>query len=244
MDRWTRIFYVTAGVGVYTFAHRVVELQPGDLLVVPPNYECVYRTSEPHCYHWFALAGKWPEVWGASPRIMHTHLGIDAELTECFESLREILILQPIGMAYQALSTFYRTLARIEVLRPSRRAARREQSESNYPESVRTAFTYLEENCTEAFDSATLAAYVCVSPSYLRALFDRWIGESPKQVHTRMRIERAKQLITLQQLPIQEVANYVGYDDVGHFSRVFKQIVGQPPSRYARALSEQAGEQV
>lgn len=234
MDRWTRVFYVTEGAGVYTFERRVVELRPGDLLVVPPNYDCVYSTTEPHCYHWFALAGKWPEVWGAAPRIMHTHLGLDVELAECFESIREVLILQPIGADYQALSAFYRTLARIEVLRPSRRAARSNQPESSYPESVRNALNYLDEHCTESFDSATVAAYACVSPSHLRALFDRWIGESPKQAHTRLRIERAKQLITLQQLPIQVVADYVGYQDVGHFSRVFKQTVGQTPTDFGR----------
>ena len=50
-------------------------------------------------------------------------------------------------------------------------------------------------------------------------------------------MERAKQLITQQQLPIQVVADFVGYQDVGHFSRVFKQTVGQPPSHYAREFS-------
>ncbi len=236
MDRWTRAFYVTEGGGVYTFERRIVELQPGDLLVVPPNHDCVYSTSERHCYHWVALAGKWPEVWGASPRIMHTHLGLDIELAECFESIREILILQPIGAAYQALSAYYRTLARIEVLRPSRRAARKEKPESSYPEIVRNALTFLGEHCTQSFDSATVAAYACVSQSHLRSLFDRWIGESPKQVHTRLRIERAKQLIAQQQLPIQTVASHAGFGDVRHFSRVFKQVVGLPPSAYARSL--------
>ena len=71
-----------------------------------------------------------------------------------------------------------------------------------------------------------------MSPSHLRALFEKWVGESPKRFHTRCRIDQAKRLFREQNLSVAEVGFHVGFADVHHFSRVFKQITGVAPSRY------------
>jgi two-component system response regulator YesN len=67
----------------------------------------------------------------------------------------------------------------------------------------------------------------------LRALFEKWVGESPKQFHTRTRIEQAVRLLREQELPVSTVALQVGFSDVRHFSRVVKHVTGQRPSEVA-----------
>ena len=70
---------------------------------------------------------------------------------------------------------------------------------------------------------------ISVSQSHLRALFEKWLGESPKQYHTHYRIDQAKRLLCEQHLSIFEVAFQVGFTDARHFSRVFKQVIGVSP---------------
>jgi AraC-like DNA-binding protein len=59
------------------------------------------------------------------------------------------------------------------------------------------------------------------------------VGLSPQQFHTRCRIDRAKQLLRDQRLPVQVVAGQVGFNDVSYFSRTFKRLTGVPPSLFA-----------
>ena len=240
LDRWVRVFYAVRGSAEIIFHNRTCYLNEGDLIVIPTNSPFHHRATHPHRYHWFATVGKWPTVWGAVPRIQHFQLGVDRELIEQFETIRELLILQPASYQLQTLSAFYALLARIDRIRSQNAPASKRTRctpRSRYPDGVRNALIYLEEHCIEPYDVAATAQQACVSPSYLRALFDKWVGESPKRYHTRFRIEHAKHLFQTQRLPVQTVAGQVGYNDVSYFSRVFKQLTSYPPSTYRNQLN-------
>jgi len=47
-------------------------------------------------------------------------------------------------------------------------------------------------------------------------------------------MNRACHLLRTHNLRVAEVAQTIGFDDVHHFSRVFKQVVGVTPSSYRR----------
>ncbi len=143
--------------------------------------------------------------------------------------IREILILRKSGYSLRAIGVFYELMARLEEL-----TGTTTPSESAYPETVRNAIIYLREYYAEPFNATQTASAVGLSPSHLRALFEKWVGESPKRFHTRYRINQAKRLLKEQDLPVSEVGFHVGFDDAHHFSRVFKQITGVAPSQYTR----------
>ncbi|MCP4415393.1 MAG: AraC family transcriptional regulator, partial [Chloroflexi bacterium] len=208
-------------------------LRAGDLFIVPPNYPFVYQAAQVNQYHWFAMAGKWPSLLGEIPRILKFSPGYDAELEANFVEIREMLIVKRLGYPLKAVSRFYNLLARLEGLQQSKLP-----TPSSYPEAVRNAIIFLQENWSEPFSARETAVHVHLSQSHLRALFEKWVGESPKRYHTRCRIERAMRLFRNQRLPVQVVAAHVGFHDVGYFSRVFKQIAGVPPSQYAKVPRE------
>ena len=52
-------------------------------------------------------------------------------------------------------------------------------------------------------------------------------------VHT-LRLEEAKQMLEAGDLPVEAVANEVGYEDAGFFSRLFRRQVGITPSAYRK----------
>ena len=222
----TQVYYHLAGDALFDYDGGQAVVTPGDLMIIPPGCYFAYRSRQPIKHHWFATKGAWPTVLGPVD-IKVRALPYDAELDELFVQLRETLILCKPGHPLRAIGLFYELLGRIDEL--SGTATR----ESAYPESVRNAIIYLRENYDIPFSAARTAKAVGLSESYVRALFERWLGESPKRFHTRCRMEQAKRLLREQRLTVAEAAFHVGFTDVAHFSRIFKQVVGLAPRYYA-----------
>ncbi len=77
-----------------------------------------------------------------------------------------------------------------------------------------------------------VAAMVNLSPSHFSVVFGRETGESFKDYLTRVRIERAKELLRTTNMKCSEVAYQSGYNDPHYFSYVFRKNTGLPPQQY------------
>ena len=74
-----------------------------------------------------------------------------------------------------------------------------------------------------------------MSVSYLSQLFKKHMGTTFVKHLTSLRMERAKEHLSLYGSPIIEVAEACGYRDVYYFSHCFRKYVGLPPKRYREA---------
>ena len=82
----------------------------------------------------------------------------------------------------------------------------------------------------------SVAAHVSLSPSHLSAVFSRETGETFSQYLTRVRVDRARELLRTTALKVIEIAYQVGYSDPHYFSSVFKKVTGYSPTQFrARA---------
>src|SRR6185503_3748923 len=64
--------------------------------------------------------------------------------------------------------------------------------------------------------------------------FEQATGMSPLEyVHT-LRLEEAKQILEATDMPIEAIANEVGYEDAGFFARLFKRNVDLTPGQYRK----------
>ncbi len=77
-----------------------------------------------------------------------------------------------------------------------------------------------------------VAATVNLSPSHFSVVFGRETGESFKDYLTRVRIERAKELLRTTSMKCSEVAYESGYSDPHYFSYVFRKNTGLPPQQF------------
>ena len=80
--------------------------------------------------------------------------------------------------------------------------------------------------------SEHIAAVVGISPSYLRSLFQKSEGISPIRYLNRIRVERAKEMLSSGMFALSEVSTACGFQNVYYFNRVFKSHVGTPPGKY------------
>jgi len=86
------------------------------------------------------------------------------------------------------------------------------------------------------WDFKRKARLLGISYSHFRLIFRNLSGLPPHQYINRQRMEKAARLLRENQLEIKEIANLVGYDDIFHFSKLFKKHFQIPPG-YFRSQS-------
>ncbi|MBD0381490.1 helix-turn-helix transcriptional regulator [Paenibacillus sp. WST5] len=91
---------------------------------------------------------------------------------------------------------------------------------------------YLMQHMEEDYDSGKLAAHMNLNYSYLSAAFKKLTGRSILEVHTRLRMNRAIELMRTSSMPVSELSERLGYKNPFYFSRVFKKTTGESPSAY------------
>ena len=86
----------------------------------------------------------------------------------------------------------------------------------------------------EPLDVPTLARIAHVSEAHFIRTFRATFGETPHRYLQRRRVERAMFLLRTTDRSVTDVCMAVGFSSLGTFSRVFREVVGEPPSGYRR----------
>jgi signal transduction histidine kinase/ligand-binding sensor domain-containing protein/DNA-binding response OmpR family regulator len=85
----------------------------------------------------------------------------------------------------------------------------------------------------EAFDVAALAAGLGVSRAQLHRQVREVLGSTPAETIIRFRLERAAQMLAQRAGNVGEVAYAVGFKNLSHFVKRFRERHGQTPASYA-----------
>ena len=83
---------------------------------------------------------------------------------------------------------------------------------------------------------ADCAAEAELSPWHLLRSFRAAFGETPQEFLTRLRLERARHLLTVTDRSVTEVCLDVGFSSLGTFSLLFKRHIGCSPREYRRQV--------
>ena len=92
----------------------------------------------------------------------------------------------------------------------------------------------IDGSYAEPLDVPTLARIAHVSEAHFIRTFRATFGETPNRYLQRRRVERAMWLLRTTDRTVTDICMDVGFASLGTFSRVFRDIVGEPPSAYRR----------
>lgn len=101
---------------------------------------------------------------------------------------------------------------------------------------VKKALDYMQENYAHKVTLTDVADHTYVSQWHLSKLLNRHTGQSFSEKMNTIRIEEAKKLLSDPSLRICDIAEQVGFLDMGHFSRVFKKITGVSANEYRNRM--------
>ncbi|MGN8229601.1 response regulator [Paenibacillus polymyxa] len=112
----------------------------------------------------------------------------------------------------------------------------RESREKGIPRKFQQAKEWIREHLQEDGGLNRLAEYMNMSPKYLSARFKQVTGESFADYQTRVRFERARELLLDPNRKVAEVAEVVGFTDTNYFSIAFKKHTGLTPTEFRKTF--------
>lgn len=176
--------------------------------------------------------------------VQSTLLGI---IFRVFRTMSEIeglsIVEQPSGLlpVLLNLSTEEDWFSHVEHYVRKQALAIEESRSSGYHHIVSKAIQYIEEFYTRSeLDLQAIANAVNLSPSYFSTIFKRETKTNVIDYITKMRIEKAQELLIQTNEMVYEIGYRVGFDNPHYFSACFKTKTGQSPNEFRRSKGESA----
>ena len=104
------------------------------------------------------------------------------------------------------------------------------------PQADDCCIGYINANFTEQFSIPQLAKRCSLSESVYRRRFRQLTGQSPVQYISRLKIEKACQLLQSGDITPGQVSEFLNFCSVSYFYRVFKAATGCTPNEYRRQV--------
>jgi len=117
------------------------------------------------------------------------------------------------------------------------RAAAVQEENGAVPDVVRKIYSYLLEHYAENIRLETLSQQFSVSKYHLQRIFKRYVGQSPLEFLSGVRLTQAKQLLRTTDLPVSEIAYRVGIENDSYFIRKFRAEEEMTPHQYRKYWS-------
>ena len=218
-----------SGSGIYETNGVRHELRVGDLFLSQPDMRIFYQASEDDPWEYC-----WVGFHGTDAEQLIERIDLDAPvLRDVGEPVCRLLmqIYFARGSLFHESATMtgllYQLLALLMRDHPAQAARERD-------DSVRRACAYIENHYALPIGIADVAKHVGLSRSHLYRLFVSELKLTPMQVLTQVRIRHACALLRRGDLSVKAVAASVGFENPLYFSRRFHELMGTPPTEYAR----------
>lgn len=105
------------------------------------------------------------------------------------------------------------------------------------PETLTNAIRFIDNSFSEhELSCADAAKDAGISEIYLRKLFTKYCGISPKEYILRKRFDKAKELLRASNPYIASIADACGFSCSNHFCKMFKERFGLTPTEYSQSF--------
>lgn len=246
-----RLLYIREG-SLYLVRNRVEAMYVGEsLLLLPPEeeYHLHFVQGGQSTAYWISFGGygcdRLLENMGLSGQLC-LQIREGADLLHLFDGiLRQSLpsqldamhrSLNSLGLFMQLLAASVPRLAPAawREIRPA--STEPDEAASDRPERGAAALAYavhaIQSDLTTSLDVEAMARSLQMSASHFIRTFKAQVGYSPLAYQTKLRIERAKDLLRNTTLRVSEIALKVGYQNPMYFSSTFKKHTGMTPLEY------------
>ncbi|GIO91264.1 MULTISPECIES: helix-turn-helix transcriptional regulator [Paenibacillus] len=223
-----RLSLVTYGTCVYWLNGDKQIMKKGELLVIPAGVP-FYAKSIPTVTH-TQIVVEWTEdVSRALPVLVRED--VLKHKPGCYELLLERM--KGIHQQWQERPSYYAMMIEAlltEVLIYISRELDRGAIPPEKHLHAERMKSYIERHYREKITKEELGDAIGKTPNYAAALFKSVTGQTISQYVHAQRMKRAAYLLTESQLTVQEIAVFLGYQDLSYFYRTYKRVMGTAPS--------------
>jgi AraC-like DNA-binding protein len=232
-----QMIYFLSGSGCLSLANREYRIRPGDLFLIKPHKEhglapasplktldLKFRVYDADLRHNLLKATERITEKGATLATLFEHIRWEGEATgylyreSCNLSLLQILI-------------HYLRQDRHE---PDMSVGELPEEEMPNDDVVRRALEFIRSHYAEDLNLPRIAGTLQRSDRHIRQHFEECLGVPPMRYLLQYRITRAKELIRYSDYALKEIAELVGFKTIHHFTRVFRETIGESPGAWRR----------
>jgi len=94
----------------------------------------------------------------------------------------------------------------------------------------------MNEKYSEDLTTKELSKVIFISPNYIGAIFKEETGIGILTFLTKLRMEKAEEMLKDPNMKVYEIAQKVGYNNTPYFSTIFRDYTGMAPSEYRERL--------
>jgi len=216
--------YYDHGEVELAFYGKSFHLCPGDIMYLPKgidNHEyVVYAEDGYSCYNiYFDTADELPK------EPVKISVGND-NFKAFYEKIYRTWIGKRSGYYYSTMQQAYNIIEQL------RKFQGRYAPDCRFMRLARAEEYMAEHYFDTHFDYNQMVAQTDLSYSYFKKLFVDKYGCPPVKYVTRLKIDRACELLATESYSVSEIAKLCGFDNVYYFSNVFKKQKGVSPNHY------------
>lgn len=221
-------------------------LKPGMICVIPPNsvhyvfhdenafrisyrFQFSYRRNEQDAYLQ-SFSDAYEKITDVAvledSQIYQKYISV--AIDNLLQSRPEFMIAEPLFLANYEIALL------LNQAKDSALSFQENYSDTLLAEDMEDFFNY---HYNQAISIADLAAYLKFSKRHTERIMQNLFGMSFQEMLNKKRLEAAKLLLRISDLPITEIAQQVGYSDQNYFYRKFSSLFGITPGKY-RTLFE------
>jgi AraC-like DNA-binding protein len=249
---FTELTFILSGKGKYLVDGRIYDVEAGDIIMCNPGIKhqnIVVNPKEPTVEFFagftnFHFKNMPPNsvVLKDGDYILHTNSEMKQDISKhCYEMIAENEACQ-VGKYFMLKTHLMQILLLMirditEVIDSNLTGCNFESYNKSY--AVKKIINYLNENYENKISLDQIAHNMYLSPVYISKIFKEETGESPINYLIKIRLDKAKDiLLNSDGGSIKSIANRVGYEDVYHFSKLFKKYYGISPLYYKKTAME------
>lgn len=132
----------------------------------------------------------------------------------------------------EPMDDFNRVPLEVQRLRQASATQAYTSCEGGSEKAVEVALQYMKSRYNEELTLEKVASVVYLNPVYFSQLFKQKTGQGFKEYLIQLRLEQAKRMLRDPKLKLAEIADRIGYQDMRHFTQVFRKKFGLTPSQY------------
>lgn len=221
-----------AGNGSCTLHGRQWNLEPGQLLFLPPRVAHVYRANPqaPWTIFWIHFRGQRAGDYLASLGVSELQPVVAVDDPEVmFEAFEDTFRHATRGFSEAAMTGLATAFARLLGLaKVHQRVAGARSRRTDH--RLLKVLGELRDDPAHPWTLAELASLAHLSVPHFTELCRRQTGLPPLGLLIRLRLQRAMDLLQQGNHNVAEASRAVGYDDPFYFSRLFRKHMGMAPS--------------
>lgn len=229
--RFHLLLYPTHGAGLYFSESTEGQVKAGECLVVPRDHAFGYRPSRRRWrFLWFHLepSDRWAQL---------SRKGIQARRTTITEQLDRAMT----GLLHesrkqskmsQRAAALYSELLATYVEHDSRHSLK--ELVPDIEDQLAILWEIVSSDLQHPWTVDELARRLGVSRAHLHRLTLEHDGMSPMRMVTRLRMEKAQEMLILHDEPTRVIAEAIGYQDEFAFAVAFKRYSGSTPGKFRK----------